>query len=55
MPDELKKSARRLEEIKAGTARLEAMVGEKAIANGEDADEAPVPERAAELHGPRIA
>ena len=46
MPPELKETKRRLEKIKAGRARLEAMVRDKAIENGKDPDQATVPDRA---------
>lgn len=46
LPDELKETKRRLEKIKAGKARLEEMVREKAEADGKDPAEAVVPERA---------
>lgn len=46
MPDELKETSRRLAKIRAGKARLEAIAREKAIDNGKNPDEAPVPERA---------
>ncbi len=44
MPEELKETSRRLEKIKAGKARLEAMFGERAIEKGKDPGEATVPE-----------
>jgi len=46
LPDEFKETSRRLEKIKAGKARLEAMFREKAVENGKDPDQAKVPERA---------
>ena len=46
LPKELHETKRRLEKIKAGKARLEALAREKATENGKEADEATVPERA---------
>ena len=46
MPKEAKVVRGKLEKIKAGKARLEAMFREKAVAKGEDPEEARVPERA---------
>ena len=46
LPKELHETKRRLEKIKAGKARLEALAREKATENGKDPDEATVPERA---------
>lgn len=46
LPDELKETQRRLEKIRAGKARLEAMARERAEAAGEDPAQAAVPERA---------
>jgi transposase len=46
LPEELKETSRRLEKIRQGKARLEALVREKAIENGKDPAEAVVPERA---------
>jgi hypothetical protein len=46
LPDELKETSRRLEKIRQGKARLEAMAREKAVEKGKDPDEARVPERA---------
>jgi transposase len=46
LPDDLKETSRRLEKIKAGKARLEAMFREKAVDQGKDPEEAGVPERA---------
>lgn len=46
LPEELKETSRRLIKIKAGKARLEAMVREKASEKGHDAGEATVPGRA---------
>ena len=46
LPKELHETKRRLEKIKAGKARLEALAREKATENGKDPDEAAVPERA---------
>ena len=46
LPKELHETKRRLEKIKAGKARLEALAREQATENGKDPDEATVPERA---------
>ena len=46
MPKEAKVVRGKLEKIKAGKARLEAMFREKAVEKGEDPEEARVPERA---------
>ena len=46
LPDDLKETSQRLEKIRQGKARLEAMFGEKAIEKGKDPEEARVPERA---------
>lgn len=46
LPEELKETSRRLEKIRQGKARLEAMAREKAVAEGKDAGEVRVPERA---------
>ena len=46
LPKELHETKRRLEKIKAGRARLEALAREQATENGKDPDEATVPERA---------
>jgi len=46
LPDELRESARRLEKVREGKARLEAMARERAVAAGEDPAQAEVPERA---------
>jgi transposase len=46
LPEELKETSRRLEKIRAGKARLEAMFREKAIEEGKNPDAARVPERA---------
>ena len=46
LPKEMKESKRRLDKIRAGKARLEEMVREKAEADGKDPAEAVVPERA---------
>lgn len=46
LPDDLKETSRRLERIRQGKARLEAMVREKAVEKGKDPEKAVVPERA---------
>lgn len=46
LPKELHETKRRLEKIKAGRARLEALAREQATEKGKEADEATVPERA---------
>lgn len=46
LPAELKETERRLQKIRAGKARLEAIAREKAVAEGKEPEEATVPERA---------
>lgn len=46
LPEELKETSRRLERIRQGKARLEEMARQKAVAEGKNANEVRVPERA---------
>jgi transposase len=46
LPEELTETSRRLEKIREGKARLEALARERALAAGEDPAQAEVPERA---------